>query len=96
MNNVTRQLSILDVISEHVDLKKVGPYYAGHCPFRQSNIFSFAVTADTGLYYCFECKKGGDAISFISQLKNCTQIEALKMLAEKYKIDIPEIILIKI
>lgn len=87
---VKQKLSILDVVSEYVTLKKAGHYYKGCCPFHHEKTASFTVSPEKEICYCFGCHSGGDVIAFISRIENCTQIEAAKLLAEKYNIDLPQ------
>lgn len=87
---VKQKLSILDVVSEYVTLKKAGHYYKGCCPFHHEKTASFTVSPEKEICYCFGCHTGGDVIAFISRIENCTQIEAAKLLAEKYQIELPQ------
>ena len=87
---VKSNLSILDVISEYVQIKPAGTYLKGPCPFHSEKEASFTVSPDKQIYYCFGCHAGGDLISFISKIENLTQIEAAKHLVEKYNLEVPE------
>lgn len=89
---VKQRLQILDVIQEHLVLKKAGNYWKGACPFHQEKTGSFTVSPHRGIFYCFGCQESGDVISFISKVENCTQVEAAKQLAERYNIELPETI----
>ena len=81
---------IVDVISSYVKLKKQGATYFGLCPFHNEKSPSFSVTPGKQMYYCFGCGEGGNVYSFIMKYENYTFIEAVKMLAEKAGVDLPE------
>lgn len=89
-NFIKEKISILDVVSEYVTLKRAGHYYKGCCPFHHEKTASFTVSPHKEICYCFGCHTGGDVIAFISRVENCTQLEAAKLLAEKYQIDLPK------
>ena len=81
---------IYDVVSEFVSLKKRGANYIGLCPFHNEKTGSFTVSPAKGIYKCFGCGKGGNAVSFIMEHEQMSYVEALKFLAEKYHIPIEE------
>lgn len=83
------RIAILDVINEYTSLKKAGLYYKGQCPFHSEKTASFTVSPHKEIYYCFGCHAGGDVISFIARVEQCTQIEAAKHLVERYQIELP-------
>lgn len=83
------KITILDVVSEYTSVKKAGLYYKGQCPFHSEKTASFTVSPHKEIYYCFGCHAGGDVISFIARIENCTQIEAAKHLVERYQIEVP-------
>lgn len=85
-----QRISILDVIGEYVSLKKAGLYCKGHCPFHHEKTASFTVSPHKEIFYCFGCHEGGDVITFITKVEHCTPFEAIKHLADRYNIDIPE------
>ncbi len=89
-NFVKERISILQVVSEHVSLKKAGLYWKGCCPFHGEKTASFTVSPHREIFYCFGCHMGGDVITFISKVENCTVLEAAKQLADRYNIAIPE------
>ena len=78
------------VISSYVNLKRKGRGLGGLCPFHSEKTPSFTVYTDTQSYYCFGCGAGGDVITFIRQIENLEYIEALKFLAEKAGMKLPE------
>lgn len=81
---------ILEVVSGYVALKKRGSNYWGCCPFHGEKTPSFSVQPSKGFFYCFGCHEGGDVIKFIMKIENCDFQEALKLLADKYNIAVPE------
>ena len=81
---------IVDVISSHVKLKKQGATYFGLCPFHNEKSPSFSVTPGKQMYYCFGCGEGGNVYSFIMKYENFTFLEAVKMLADRAGVDLPE------
>lgn len=87
---IKERVPILDIISEHTVLKKLGNYWKGQCPFHSERTASFAVSPHRAMFYCFGCQASGDVISFMSKVENCTPLEAAKQLADRYNIDIPE------
>ncbi len=87
---IKQRLSILDVVSEYITLKKAGLYHKGCCPFHHEKTASFTVSPHKEIFYCFGCHVGGDVISFISHIENCSQLEAAKLLAERYQLELPQ------
>lgn len=81
---------ILDVVGEYVKLEKKGKSYFGLCPFHKEKTPSFSVDNTKQMYYCFGCGKGGSVIQFIMEAENLDYIEAIKFLAEKARITLPE------
>ncbi|HIU63625.1 MAG TPA: DNA primase, partial [Candidatus Avacidaminococcus intestinavium] len=87
---VRSQADIVKVVSEYVDLKKKGNRYWGCCPFHGEKTPSFTVTPEKNLFHCFGCHAGGDVFNFVMKIENVTFPEAIKSLANKYGIPIPE------
>lgn len=81
---------IVDVISSYVKLKKQGATYFGLCPFHNEKSPSFSVTPCKQMYYCFGCGEGGNVYSFIMKYENYSFVEAVKMLADRAGITLPE------
>lgn len=81
---------IEDVIGTYVTLKKRGANYIGLCPFHQEKTGSFTVNPARHMFKCFGCGKGGDVVSFIMEIEHCSYPEALRTLAQRYHIDLPE------
>ncbi len=81
---------ILDLIGEYVTLKRAGKDYMGLCPFHREKTPSFTVVPSKGFYYCFGCGASGNAIGFIMRHENLDYPDAIKHLAKRSGITIPE------
>lgn len=81
---------IVDVISGYVLLKKSGTSYKAKCPFHTEKTPSFSVSSDKQIYHCFGCGVGGNVISFIMSIENLGFIDALKLLADRGGIILPD------
>ncbi len=77
-------------ISSYVNLKRAGRISKGLCPFHGEKTASFTVYPDTQSYYCFGCGNGGDVITFIKNIENLDYIDAVRFLAEKNGMTMPE------
>jgi len=74
---------IVDVISQHVRLKKRGKSFTGLCPFHQEKTPSFTVSAEKQVYHCFGCGRGGNVFTFVMEFEKVSFTEAVRALAEK-------------
>lgn len=90
VSDIIASSDIADVISRYTALKRSGSSMIGLCPFHKEKTPSFHVSPDRQLYYCFGCGAGGNVIGFIKQIENLDYVEALKFLAERVNITIPE------
>ncbi len=81
---------IVDVVSDFVTLRKRGGNYVGLCPFHDDRTPSFYVSPAKGIFKCFACGKGGNAVHFIMEHEQVQYTEALKYLARKYGIEVKE------
>lgn len=81
---------IVEVVSDFVTLKKKGVNYQACCPFHNEKTPSFVVSPSKGLFKCFGCGKGGNAISFVMEHESVGYVDALKWVAKKYGIEIKE------
>lgn len=79
-----------DVISSYIALKRRGKNLVGLCPFHNEKTPSFTVFPETSSYYCFGCGAGGDVITFIRSIENLDYIEAVRTLAERSGMDMPD------
>ncbi len=84
------QNNILDVISDYVQLTKKGSSHFGLCPFHNEKSPSFSVSEDKQMYYCFGCGAGGNVFTFIMEYENYNFVEAVKYLADRVHIELPE------
>lgn len=91
VEEVRARNDIVDVISSYVHLQKKGSNYFGLCPFHNEKSPSFSVSPQKQIYYCFGCGAGGNVISFIQNYENYTFPEAVKLLAERAGITLPEV-----
>lgn len=74
---------IVDVISQHVRLKKRGKNFVGLCPFHQEKTPSFTVSSEKQVFHCFGCSKGGNVFTFVMEFEKVSFTEAVRSLAEK-------------
>ena len=81
---------IVDLVSEHVQLTRRGRNFLGLCPFHEEKTPSFSVNPDRQFYHCFGCGVGGDVFKFIQEIDRVTFVEAVKFLAERAGIALPE------
>lgn len=81
---------MVQIISSYVPLKKKGQNYWGCCPFHGEKTPSFAVNPGKSMFYCFGCHEGGDIFKFVMKIENCGFMDAMKLLAARYGIPIPE------
>ncbi len=92
--NVTEQIkaqvNILDIVQEHVVLRKQGSHYVGLCPFHAERSPSFTVSENKQFFHCFGCKKGGDVIEFCRLIEGSSFPEVIRDLADKARIALPK------
>ncbi|MDH4211259.1 MAG: DNA primase [candidate division WOR-3 bacterium] len=88
IEEIKRQTDIVDVVGRYVQLKKMGKNYRGLCPFHSEKNPSFYVNPEKGIYYCFGCKKGGNAINFLMEYEKLDFPDAIKRLAANLGIEI--------
>ncbi len=87
---VKEAASIRQVVNEFVPLKKRGRNWVGLCPFHPDKDPSFSVNEDKQIFYCFGCGEGGNAIKFLMKIQGMSFVEAVRALASRYGISIPE------
>lgn len=81
---------VVDVISGYVQLQKKGSSYFGLCPFHNEKSPSFSVSRQKQMYYCFGCGAGGNVFTFLMEYENFSFVEAVKFLADRAGIQLPE------
>ena len=87
---VQQKNDIVDVISQYVHLQKKGSNYTCCCPFHNEKTPSFSVNQARQIYKCFGCGEGGSVITFLQKYENMTFPEAIKFLAERAGVALPE------
>ena len=90
IEEVLARADILRTVQDYVSLKKSGSSFKGLCPFHDENTPSFYVTQSRGIYKCFGCGVGGNVISFFMAIEGASFPEAVRKLAERNGVDIPE------
>ena len=81
---------IESVISQYVNLRRRGKNLVGLCPFQNEKTPSFTVYPESQSFYCFGCGAGGDVIGFIRRIENLEYVEAIKFLAQRAGMNVPE------
>jgi DNA primase len=90
ISRIKNTANIVDVIEEYVALKRSGRNYLGLCPFHAEKTPSFTVSQEKQMFYCFGCHTGGNVFSFIMQHEGISFPEAVRVLAGRYGIEVPD------
>ena len=90
IEDVRARNDIVDVIGQYVSLKKAGNSYKCSCPFHHEKTPSFTVSRSKQMYHCFGCGAGGNVFTFVMQYENFSFPEAVKYLADRAGITLPE------
>lgn len=90
IEEIKSRCDLVELVSEQIMVKKQGSNYVGLCPFHQEKTPSFTVSPEKQLYHCFGCGASGDLFSFVMQTENMTFPEALRMLADRTGVVLPE------
>lgn len=92
LSELKMRTDIMDLVSSYVSLdsRRQGRTHKGLCPFHNEKTPSFMVYEDTQSFYCFGCGAGGDAITFTMKIENLDYIEAVKLLAERAGLTMPQ------
>lgn len=90
VEEIKARLSIEDVVSPYVELKRSGSTLKGLCPFHQEKTPSFYVRPSHGTFHCFGCSRGGDQFTFLMEMEHLEFRDALKQLAEQAGVTLPE------
>lgn len=81
---------IEDVVGSYVTLKKRGANLLGLCPFHHEKTGSFTVSPSKGIFKCFGCGKAGNAVGFVMEIEQCSYVDAIRQLAQRYHIEIED------
>ena len=90
LTELRSRADIESIISSYVNIKRAGRISKGLCPFHGEKTASFTVYPDTQSYYCFGCGSGGDVVTFIKNIENLDYLDAVKFLADRVGMDVPE------
>jgi DNA primase len=90
IDDLRLQANIVQVVQEYIPLKRAGRTYKGLCPFHGEKTPSFHVDPDKGFFHCFGCHAGGDVFKFLELHEKVTFPDAVKMLAQKFGVPLPE------
>src|SRR5579875_157603 len=89
-DQIRLRVNLLDVVQQHVRLRKQGREYVGLCPFHQERTASFSVNEQKQSWYCFGCQRGGDVFEFVALIEKTDFSGALRILAEMAGVELPE------
>jgi len=90
LNEIQDKCDIVEIISGYISLKSAGRNFKACCPFHHEKTPSFIVSPDKQIYHCFGCNSGGNVFNFIKEYEKMDFIDAVKMLAEKTGVKLPE------
>ena len=90
LNEIQDKCDIVEIISSYISLKPSGRNFKACCPFHHEKTPSFVVSPDKQIYHCFGCNSGGNIFSFLKEYEKIDFIDAVKMLAEKTGVKLPE------
>lgn len=90
IQSIRNKVRIADVVGEFVALKPRGDNLVACCPFHSEKDPTFVVQPEKNIFYCFGCHRGGDAVSFLMEREHCSEEEALRWLAKRYDVAVPE------
>ncbi len=90
IQTVRDRVDLVELVGQYVPLRRVGSRFVARCPFHQERTPSFSVSTEQGVYHCFGCKASGDAFRFYAEMEGLTFPEALRALAERVGVEVPE------
>ena len=90
IEDIKARNDIEHVVSSYITLKRAGSNFNGSCPFHSERTPSFTVFPSTQSFYCFGCGAGGDAITFVMRMENLDYVSAVRALAERSGVTLPE------
>ena len=88
INRINDTADIVEIVSKYVDLKQRGRNFFGLCPFHNEKTPSFSVAPDKGIYHCFGCGNGGNAINFIMEYEKISFVDAVQQVGEQLGIEV--------
>ena len=91
LDELRSRVSLEEIVSEYIPLKQKGRRFWGCCPFHNEKTPSFSVDSESQLYYCFGCHKGGTALNFVMEMEHMDFQEAVKHLADRVHMALPEL-----
>ncbi len=90
VDQVRQRTDLVELVGQYMPLRRAGMNWIARCPFHEERTPSFNVSAERGFYFCFGCKASGDALRFYEQIEGVNFVEALRALAEKAGVELPE------
>ena len=90
ITKIKEAVNLVDVIGEHVVLRKAGANFSGLCPFHAERSPSFSVSETKQLYHCYGCKKSGDLLTFFQEIHGLSFMDAIEELAERGRVALPK------
>ncbi len=90
LEEIQERISLAELIGQYVELKRAGRNWKGVCPFHKETAPSFSVNDEEGFYYCFGCNAHGRAIQFLMAIENLSFPEAVRQLAERAGVELPQ------
>src|ERR1035437_3223585 len=90
IEEVRSRADIVEIVGAHVRLRRARRHFVGLCPFHNEKPPSFSVNAERGFFHCFGCGAGGSVFNFIMRVEGLTFPEAVRSLARKYGVTLPE------
>ena len=91
LQELKRKNDLVSVASNYLRIEQKGRRFWACCPFHSEKTPSFSINAEDGIYYCFGCKESGDVIKFIEKMENLDFYDAVKFLAERSGMPMPEL-----
>ena len=92
LQELKRKSDLVSNGSNYLRLEQKGRRFWACCPFHNEKTPSFSINAEDGVYYCFGCKESGDVIKFVEKMENIDFYDAVKLLADKAGMQIPELV----
>ena len=88
INRINDTADIVEIVSKYVDLKQRGRNFFGLCPFHNEKTPSFSVSPDKGIYHCFGCGNGGNAVNFIMEYEKISFVDAIQQIGGQLGIEV--------